>query len=242
MEQTKTMVVIPQDLLDSLRYNQREKMGPVGEQLVSLDRQMKTILNQDSDDDSKAKLYYQTLQKYLATKDRLKMPPVATAAVAVPKAGSFFDDIPRLQKTKAEKIFNWLERVPTDITWDLKGEVEGIPGSNIADLVNELSKVPSKTQPRGFDEFTERLRDANIPKTLVANQKHWDTHFDDTLVAADDIHSPMTPQATPQKKPMTATPQTKPSLRSSRKDRAPADRERSSSTIAWQRMKDLKNA
>ena len=205
MEQTKTMVVIPQDLLDSLRYNQREKMGQLGEQLVSLDREMKTILNQETDDDRKAQMYYQTLQKYQNAKEMVQKPPVAT--VVEPKAGSFVDDIPKPQKSKAEKIFNWLERVPADISWNLKGEVDGIPGSNIADLVTELSKAPSKTAPKGFAEFAEALRKANIPKTLVSNQKHWDTHFN--VVADDDIYSPMTPKSTPKK-------------RVSRRDRAPS--------------------
>jgi len=192
MEQTKTMVLVPQDLLDSLRYNQREKMGPLGEQLVSLDKQMKNVLSQENlNDDQKAQLYFQTLQKFTATKDLIKQPPIA-AEPAV-KLGAPLDDIPTQQKKKAEKIFNWFKR--NDITWNQKGEVEGIPGSNIADLVNELSKKTSKKQPKGFTEFAEKLKVANIPRTLVVNSTLWDRHFDDTVVEDDDIYT--TPSPTP---------------------------------------------
>ena len=182
------MVVVPQDLLDSLRYNQQQKMGVVGEQLITLDGEMKHILAADLPDAEKAQKYFQTLQKYMTTKE-IATSPKEVKKETLPPADSLspIDDVPVKQKKKAEQIFNWIKRVADDtITWNKRGEVEGIPGSNIADLVTELTKVRSTTLPTGFSEFTELVKDANIPQTLVANKEHWDTYFNP--VRADDIY------------------------------------------------------
>ena len=190
------MVVVPQDLLESLRYNQQQKMGVVGQQLVTLDSEMKEILQENIPDHEKAQKYFQTLQKYMTTKENAtkvveEKEPIQPADI-VP---SPIDDIPTRHKKKAEQIFNWMKRVAPDITWNTRGEVRGIPGSNIADLITELSKSKSTTTPTGFTQFTELVKEANIPQTLVSNKEHWQTYFKPDAVRADDIYQ--TPRAEP---------------------------------------------
>ena len=185
---TRPMVVVPQDLLDSLRYNQQQKMGTVGQQLVSLDTEMKDILNADLPDAAKAQKYFQTLQKYMTIKE-IATTPKEVKKETPPTSLSPVDDVPLKQRKKAEQIFNWIKRVaPDKITWNNRGEVEGIPGSNIADLITELTKVRSTTLPAGFAQFTELVKEANIPQTLVSNKEHWDTYFNPAPVRDDDIY------------------------------------------------------
>ena len=187
---TRPMVVVPQDLLDSLRYNQQQKMGPVGQQLVTLDTEMKDILNAELPDAVKAQTYFQTLQKYMTTKEIATTPKEVKKETVTDPILSPVDDVPLKQRKKAEQIFNWIKRVaPDTITWNRRGEVEGIPGSNIADLVTELTKVKSTTLPVGFAQFTDLVKEANIPQTLVANKDHWDTYFNPAPVRADDIYA-----------------------------------------------------
>ena len=187
---TRPMVVVPQDLLDSLRYNQQQKMGTVGQQLVTLDTEMKDILNAELPDAVKAQKYFQTLQKYMTTKEIATTPKEVKKEATTPTSTlSPVDDVPIKQRKKAEQIFNWIKRVaPDTISWNRRGEVEGIPGSNIADLVTELTKVRSTTTPAGFAQFTDLVKDANIPQALVANKDHWDTYFNPAPPRDDDIY------------------------------------------------------
>ncbi len=168
-------------------------MGVVGQQLVTLDSEMRDILQENIPDNEKAQKYFQTLQKYMVTKENVMK---EEEEVTVPEIPSPINDIPVKQKKKAEQIFNWMKRVAPDITWNHRGEVTGIPGSNIADLVTELSKSKSTTTPTGFTQFTELVKDANIPQTLVSNKEHWETYFRPSAVRVDDIYQ--TPRATPE--------------------------------------------
>ena len=190
---TKTMVVVPQDLLESLRYNQQQKMGVVGQKLVTLDSEMRDILEENLPDHEKAQKYFQTLQKYMVAKEEIvEKKEDEDEPITLP---SPIDDIPVKQKKKAEQIFNWMKRVAPGITWNHRGEVTGIPGSNIADLVTELTKSKSTSTPAGFTQFTELVKEANIPQTLVSNKEHWNTYFRPEPVRVDDIYQ--TPRSTP---------------------------------------------
>ncbi len=191
------MVVVPQDLLESLRYNQQQKMGVVGQKLITLDSEMRDILEENLPDHEKAQKYFQTLQKYMVTKEEIvEKKEVEEGKKDKPiTLPSPIDDIPVKQKKKAEQIFNWMKRVAPGITWNHRGEVTGIPGSNIADLVTELSKSKSTSTPTGFTQFTELVKEANIPQTLVSNKEHWNTYFRPEPVRVDDIYQ--TPRSTP---------------------------------------------
>lgn len=195
---SRPMVVVPQDLLESLRYNQEQKMGTVGKQLVTLDSEMKDILNADLPDAEKAQKYFQTVQKYMMTKEMATTLPPSETKETPEIILSPVDDVPLKQRKKAEQVFNWMKRVaPDSITWNKRGEVEGIPGSNIADLVTELTKVKSTSTPTGFAKFTELVKEANIPQALVSNKDHWQNYF--SPVRDDDIYE--TPANTPVRRP-----------------------------------------
>ena len=230
------MVVIPKDLLEALRYNQKQQMGPVGERLVTLDQEMKSILTQEGiTDDAKAQQYFQTLQKYMAAKEMKSVTPIIEKPTIIEKnppvvtPGKIINDIPTQQQKRAEKILNWLER--SGITWNEKGEVEGIQGSNIADLVTTLAKQKSTTDPTGFDQFAELLQTKNIPRTLVANTKHWDTYFAPPILREDDIYPPQLTPMKPTRDIFGTPPQTPRRLRSS------APKRTSPSTQRWLKMK-----
>ena len=242
MAQTKTMVVIPKDLLEALRYNQKQQMGQVGERLVTLDQEMKSVLSQEGiSDNEKAQQYFQTLQKYMAAKEMAKTPVLEVKKPTI-TPGKILNDIPSQQQKRAEKIFNWLDRVAPDISWNETGEVEGIPGSNIADLVTALSKSKSSSDPTGFNQFAELLQKKNIPRTLVANAKHWNTYFTPTIspvLQEDDIYEPQPSQLsrTPAKSILERDIFGTPPQTPSRSLRSGATERRSPLTQRWLQMK-----
>ncbi len=202
MSQTKTMVVIPKDLLEALRYNQRQQMGPVGERIVNLDQEIRSILNQENISDvEKAQQYFQTLEKFAAAKELIPAKVKSTTSKAKTPI-DFLNDVPNTYQNRAQKIFHWLSRAAPDINWNEKGEVSGIPGSNIADLVTELTKPKTASEPVGFPQFAELLQQANIPRSLVSNSKQWDTYLAQPPTFEDDdiyMGPPQISSATPRK-------------------------------------------
>ena len=66
MNHTRRMVLVPENTLERLQQRQQILTPPVTQTLKNLDNQMGDILeNKQLDDEEKAKLYNQVLQRYL---------------------------------------------------------------------------------------------------------------------------------------------------------------------------------
>ena len=71
------MILVPENTLERLQQRQQILTPPVTQTLKNLDREMSDILSSEElDDEAKAKLYNQVLQRYLTYYDQRKSQPL----------------------------------------------------------------------------------------------------------------------------------------------------------------------
>lgn len=178
MEHTRKMVVVPQDLIENLRYNQKVKAGPTGKHILTVDREMQEILKQDDlAQEDKIRLYNNALMKFGD-----KKPVKQIEQIQEPMMDDDDDDddnewveiIDRhfniSNRGKAKNVLDWI-RTKSNITWNDKGEIRGQPGSNILTLLDDITRATprdKKIEPVGMVAFTEKLRESNIPRYLIS--------------------------------------------------------------------------
>ncbi len=188
MDHTKKLAVIPEDLLEALKYNQKQQMGPTGEQLLAIDQDIKSILSRtDLPEDEKVQLYAAALDKYHVIKRRVpgsqpaSIPSVQKPSTTLPTTA--VDDwekqisslLPKYHRNKGTQLYQWMKTNLPDIKITDRGEVEGLPESNIVDLIDEISRSKPRVKaglPKGFDSFMSRLHEANVPQSLIGNIQH----------------------------------------------------------------------
>ena len=85
--------------------------------------------------------------------------------------------IPKSMKKRAEALLDHLKEREDIITWDEMGQVllNGvlIPKSNITDLVSDAMRYRKNFNPVGVQEFYKVLKEINIPKDIVRNERRW---------------------------------------------------------------------
>ena len=85
--------------------------------------------------------------------------------------------IPKTMKKRAEALLAHLKEREDIITWDDMGQVllNGvlIPKSNITDLVSDAMRSRKHFNPVGVREFYKVLKEINIPKDIVRNERRW---------------------------------------------------------------------
>ena len=85
--------------------------------------------------------------------------------------------IPKSMKKRAEALLAHLKEREDIITWDEMGQVllNGvlIPKSNITDLVSDAMRYRKNFNPVGVQEFYKVLKEMNIPKDIVRNERRW---------------------------------------------------------------------
>ena len=100
--------------------------------------------------------------------------------------------LPQSVRIRAATLLNQLRRNRL-IQWDNDNHemiVDGraIPGSNIIDLASHAVSQRQATRPirgspgppPGFNKFAQVLREANVPRALIKNQRRWDEIFGKT--------------------------------------------------------------
>ena len=219
MEHTKKMVVVPQDLMENLRYNQRKQAGEDGRHELSVDREMKDILTRgDLTQDDKIRLYNNALLKF---GDNQKPPKPESRGVEEPdnEWGDIIDKHFGLNnRGKAKNVLEWLQK-RGNVTWNNRGEIVGHPGSNILTLLDDITRANPHSRsvvPIGMKEFTTKLLESNLPRYLISNyyQKKFledtDTESDFETPKAAATPKPKTPRTTRSKRPATLAPTTSP--------------------------------
>ena len=84
MNHTRRMVLVPEKTLERLQQRQQILTPPVTQTLKNLDREMSDILSSEElDDEAKAKLYNQVLQRYLTYYDQRKSQPLHVKLTAI---------------------------------------------------------------------------------------------------------------------------------------------------------------
>ena len=195
MQHTKKMVVVPQDVIENLRFNQQQRIGSVGRQLMTVDKELKEILARDDlPADEKMELYYEILQKHkkMETKYRERSPirvqniarePTNQPRTAPKQSDEWLDRIDKQftvrNREKAEQMYEWLKE-KSDIKWNDKGEIDGQPKSNILTLLDDVTRPQPRvkgTDPTGLADFAGKLQASNIPRYLIGNSTHYKKYF-----------------------------------------------------------------
>lgn len=152
--------------------------SPLIAKLSRLDQEMKSILDrQDIDEHSKVTEYSQILTRYLDTRDKLSRPTsisIIDKQSPTTKTDSLnLASIPLPYQKKARLIAQHLDRDPT-IGWNELNELRlsgrTVPNSNMIDLIDDLARPNSRTQPTGIEELVEELKRSNIPRSIVGNK------------------------------------------------------------------------
>jgi len=174
MEHTQKMVVVPEDLIENLRYNQRKKAGEEGKRVLDVDKEIKSVLSrEDLSQDDKVRLYHQLIMKYRDVKERNVIEPEAK--------DEWIDTIDKhfttQNRVKARNVLEWLRR-KGDVRWNDRGEVDGSPGSNILTLIDDITRPTPRhkdIEPVGMTNFTSILKESNIPQYLIST--HYQKSF-----------------------------------------------------------------
>lgn len=168
-------------ILKTLNQHQ-QTVPPNIKEAATLDGDIRDVLQRsDVTDYDKAKLYSQILQKYLVVRDKISQVPVTPPIIAENKSQSLkyeddaiVDTVPKKYQPRAIKMLRFIHQNDA-ITWDEKGRVLYnnivIPGSNIADLINDQLRTRKNFNPEGWKQFSSALKQMNIPTDLIGNQK-----------------------------------------------------------------------
>ena len=187
MEHTKKMVLVEPRQIEKWKETMLDKT------LSKLDGEMYEILHRNIADDDKAKLYSNSLSRYL----NLDKPNVITkfesgddaaaaaAQGAKPPAVDYsrliehevLESVPKKWKSLASRLLTHMNVNP-DIRWNSKGELvlknATIPKTHAVDLVNDLlRKRTTSSLPTGWRQLADALKDSNIPHELIGNQDRW---------------------------------------------------------------------
>lgn len=214
MDHTKKMAVVPQDLLEILQYNQKQKLGSTGQFVMNLDKTMQAILLRDDlPEDEKLLLYSDAVSNYMKAKNLTKQPtltsPTTTTAVvnhAVKKIPNWSEKVrqqlPQNTAKKGVQVLDWINEHIPDLKWSDKGELEDVPQSNILDLIDEVTRAKSRSnrnKPKGIDKFVKKLHEGNIPHQLIGNQLYLTPEEEDIPEDLNTAAFPPSPPKTPRR-------------------------------------------
>src|SRR5688572_17931575 len=197
MEHTKKMILVETRQIEKLKESMLDKT------LSKLDGEIYDILHRNIADDEKAKLYSNSLSRYLnidkpsvvtttfKSEDAVASTSAAAAAATAPdseKASESVKDsknveslvletVPKKWKSQASRLLTHIKNNP-DVTWSEKGELvlknTTIPKTHAVDLVNDLlRKRTSTSSPSGWKQLANALKDDNIPHELIGNEDRW---------------------------------------------------------------------
>ena len=156
--------------------------------LSRLDGEMYDVLHRNVSEDEKAKLYSNSLRRYLninkpetekkfqwedITEEKAEDKPEVTDDIET----LVLETVPKKWKTHASKLLTQLKSNP-NVRWSAKGELvlndATIPNSHIVDLVNDLMRKRTSTSaPIGWSQLAKVLKDSNIPHELIGNKDRW---------------------------------------------------------------------
>ena len=189
MNHTKRMVLVPENTLERLQQRQQILTPPVTQTLKNLDSEMGDILSSKQlDDEQKAKLYNQVLQRYPTYYDQRKGQPLhvklttpkqvetskpdeesketskeSTEVETFPSAvEEVIKSVPKLYKAAARQLLDKIKDNRNVLHWNEKGELmyenKPISGSHVVDLVNDMLRHRTGFEPAGWSVFARGLQ------------------------------------------------------------------------------------
>ena len=148
---------------------------------------VKDALHRDIAENEKAKLYSDSLRRYL----NISKPEVEKKFNEVESL--VLETVPKRWKTHASKLLSHLKSNP-NVDWNAKGELvlndAPIAKSHIVDLVNDLMRKRTTTSaPTGWIELAKVLKDSNVPHELIGNEDRWQYITSPTSQTSPDASS-----------------------------------------------------
>ena len=194
------MILVPENTLERLQQRQQILTPPVTQTLKNLDNEMSDILSsKELEDEAKAKLYNQVLQRYLTYYDqrkgqplhvKLKTPkPVETSnpekskesteepapekSVSTAVEEEVMKSVPKIYKNGARQLLDKMKENRDLLAWNDKGELvyenKPINGSHVVDLINDTLRHRKGFEPVGWSLLARGLARMNVPENLVRN-------------------------------------------------------------------------
>lgn len=165
------MLLVPEEVMKRLTS---PAPNPVVESVGRADENLQTIMDSKLKDDTKWKLYQQSMHRYIDQFNSSINPDAATVTSKshdMLSTETIVSCIPDKYKSKARQLVELL-RSSEKLLWDQNGQVNlngrQLIGSNITDLVVDVLRA-SKQTPIGSDQFIELLAELNIPESLITN-------------------------------------------------------------------------
>lgn len=170
------MVLVRENTLERLQQRQQILTPPIAQTLRNLDSEMTDILSSKVlDDEQKAKLYNQVLQRYLSYYDQRKGQPLhvkisTPRAVETPKpeeneqpteepVPENLESVPKIYKAGAIQLLDKIKEHQDVLHWNDKGELlydtKPITDSHLVDLVNDTLRHRKGFEPVGSSVFCE---------------------------------------------------------------------------------------
>src|SRR6218665_3524486 len=137
---------------------------------------MYEILHRDIADDENAKLYSNSLNRYLNIDKHSVTTKFESADTETSEdvETMVLETIPKRWRTQATRLLKHIKRNP-NVSWNDKGELvlkkTILPKTHVVDLVNDLSRKRTMTPaPAGWKQLANALKKYNIPRELVGNK------------------------------------------------------------------------
>ena len=139
MNHTKRMVLVPENTLERLQQRQQILTPPVTQTLKNLDSEMTEILSSKQlDDEEKAKLFNQVLQRYLTYYDQRKGQPLHVK-LTTPKPV----ETPKPEESKEKetsKDSSELETIPTAVEQEVMKSVPKLYKTGARQLLDKIKE------------------------------------------------------------------------------------------------------
>ena len=186
----KKMILVDPQRWESMQGTTSIIPNVLSSSISALDRDMKSILEDQSDEDiyTKAKKYQQMLNRYILLTEKYKNktekeevvknknPETSSTNknIQIDLKSKVLESIPKNLRSKASGLIDYINHAP-NINWDqnLQLIVDGqiIEGSNVIDLLHDIvrNRKNQIKKPEGWDSFASALKQQNVPKEFIGN-------------------------------------------------------------------------
>jgi hypothetical protein len=197
MEYTKKMLLVDPRVLDSQKEHYSVP-DVLSQNLKMLDDDMRNVLERhDVDFENKAKMYNQTLWRYLRRLEQYRDRPLGTVNVRpsddpssdeadVPSLKEneissmekrVLESVPKTMQKKATRLLNLMKTNP-ELRWNERGEIfyqdQVVKNSNLVDLVNDVLRKRKRVgTPTGWKPFATALGRMNVDRDLIGHPDRW---------------------------------------------------------------------
>src|ERR1700690_583201 len=147
--------------------------------LSALDTEIANTLDSDEPDDVKAKHYIMTLKRF-KFHEEIPKPVIKPLEKLEPKV---LESVSQKQQYKAKRAMDLLKR-NSEVDFNDRGELiyrqSRVPGSNIVDLIEDLTRTTSTESPVGWEALAASLKESKAPGEIVSKTRSWNFMRDTT--------------------------------------------------------------